>query len=103
MDSSSQEGSPLSSDLRDFETSLWGKLRILDETIWQGKTKRAAVKTWLDNFDGKVLPAEEERLLALHALSQFMWFGDRHLRVLLQSLFRDLVVYPIISEIRASL
>ncbi len=41
-----------------------------------------------------------ERLNMLYLLSKFMYFGNRELRQLIVSLYRDLFKYPIVSAIR---
>ena len=74
---------------------------ILSDYAWERRVDQRSVERWLDNFDGRSgLSQEAERLHALYFLSQFLYFGVREIRVLLQALFRDLFLIPLIQEIR---
>ena len=74
------------------------KDKILDLNIvsWEGRINWLNISSWLDNF--KVDDLGRVHLLFL--LSQFMYFGNRELRSILRSLFRDKIQYKIIESIR---
>lgn len=76
------------------------KIKVLNERIWEGKATWPNVERWLRNFTGEILSEDEERLYSLHLLSHMMYFGDREMRALLKSVYRDTYKYPIIESIR---
>lgn len=76
---------------------LHSKIKILNETIWEGRFRKEVVDYWLYNFEN----ADQEK--ALYLLSKFMYFGIKEIRELLKSLYRDLYKYPIVQEVRKSL
>lgn len=86
----------------EFSEQLKRKIKVFNETIWEGKITEPKIERWLKNFKGKVGNTKDERLHALYLLSQFMYFGEREIRELLKALYRDLFKYPIINEIRKS-
>src|SRR5688500_8433491 len=88
--------------MEDFEEQLMSKLKLLDETIWEGRAKGPFIKEWLSNFEEDKPGQPSERLHMLYLLRHFMYFGDRQIRELLKSLYRDLYKYPIIEKIRKS-
>lgn len=79
------------------------RILILNEKVWEGRLSWPAITEWLENFTGRVSDTDTERLHALFWLSQFMYFGEREIRVLLKSMYRDLFLYPIIQEVRSKL
>jgi hypothetical protein len=80
--------------------SLMAKIKTLNETVWERRATEPAIGDWLDNFARPGSALSDERLHALFLLSNFMYFGDREMRGLLKSLYRDLYRYPIIESIR---
>lgn len=82
---------------------LIDRILILNNRIWEGRVGKIKIQKWLENFNGQVASQEVEHLHALYWLSQFMYFGGREIRVLLQSLYRDLYLCPMIQEVRKSL
>jgi hypothetical protein len=88
------------SGMENLKHELINKIKVLIETIWESRISEAALTRWLDNFCGNCMEDESEKIHALYLLSHFMYFGNREMRELLKSLFRDLYKYPIIAEIR---
>ncbi|WP_345954773.1 hypothetical protein [Mucilaginibacter sp. PAMB04168] len=84
-------------DIKSFEDELHGKIKVLNETTWESKAKKAAIDKWMENFQ-----TDQERTHALFLLSNFMYFGSIQIKQLLISLYRDLYKYPIIKKIRQS-
>ena len=76
------------------------KIKVLNERVWEGKASWPIVERWLSNFTGGASSVGDERLHALHLLSQMMYFGDREMRALLKSVYRDAYKYPIIESLR---
>jgi hypothetical protein len=74
---------------------LYEKIKVLNETLWEDRVRKQNIKNWLNNFT-----TDQEKLLALHLLSEFIYFGSVQMRQLLKSLYRDLYRYPIIETIR---
>jgi hypothetical protein len=70
------------------------KLKLLSETIWEKKVSKSKIDKWLDNF------MEDEKSDALYLLTQFIYFSEFSVEKLLESLYRDLFKYNLISEIR---
>lgn len=83
-----------------LEEDLRAKIRTLSEEVWEHQTQRERIDNWLDNFVPDPAQGQSERLHALFLLSQFMYFGHREVRELLNALFRDLYKYPIVATIR---
>jgi hypothetical protein len=86
----------------------WDMLRVritvLNERVWENRNQWPQVEAWLANFDGRAgFEPEVEKLHALFLLSQFLFIGSAETRVLLQSVYRDLFLIPLIQEVRASL
>src|ERR1700722_2624898 len=79
------------------------KILVLNTQLWENKKTWPQIQQWLDNFTGQVSTREGEQLHALYLLSHFLYFGSREIRELLRSLFQDLVLYPILSEIRVKM
>src|SRR6266567_7200745 len=82
-----------------FDT-LKAKIYTLNKHAWEGRADWPVVELWLDNFTGICGDHLREQLHALYLLSQFMYFGSAQVRELLRAMFRDLVRYPIVAEIR---
>ena len=80
--------------------SLMTKIKTLNETVWERRASAPGIKDWLDNFAVTAASPMDERQYALYLLSNFMFFGDRQIRALLKSLYRDLYRYPVIEGIR---
>lgn len=76
------------------------RILVLSEQVWEGKVKRPDIDRWLANFDQSSGIPEDERENALHLLGHFNHFGLTEIRVLLQSMYRDYIRYPIVQEIR---
>src|ERR1035437_2980520 len=80
---------------------LINKILAFYSNIWKDKLEENFHLDWINNFinDDKELE-EKERINMLFLLSKFMYFGNKELRLLLISLYRDLYKYPLVSEIR---
>jgi len=79
---------------------LLAKIKSLNETVWEGRATEPAVRDWLEGFDPVVPGGDDERLHALYLLSNFVYFGSREVRALLEAMYRDLYKYPIVESIR---
>jgi hypothetical protein len=88
---------------KELQDKLISQVKILNETIWEGKANEQSIKRWLSNFGDSPIDESEEKLCALYLLSRFTYLGSREIKESLRSLYRDLVVYPIISSLRRSL
>ena len=76
------------------------RIKVLRETAWDAGLNEPIINRWLDNFSSCGRNVENDKLHALHLLSNFMYFGRYELRALLRRLYRDLFRYPIIQQIR---
>lgn len=80
------------------------RITVLNERVWENRNQWPQVEAWLANFDGRAgFDPEVEQRHALFLLSQFLYIGGAETRVLLQSVYRDLFLIPLIQEVRASL
>lgn len=70
------------------------KLKLLNETIWEKKVTKNKIDNWLSNFN------PDEKNDALYLLTQFIYFNEFCVEKLLESLYRDLFKYNLISKIR---
>lgn len=77
-----------------LKASLLEKIKVLNETTWEGKAGREKIEQWLNNF------GSQEQTHALFLLSRFMYFGSIQMRNLLKSLYRDLYKYKEFERIR---
>ena len=84
------------------EADLRDELLRTNAQVWHSRLTAGDIDSWLDNFSGEspLGTVSAERMNALHLLSQFMFFGEQELRVLLKALYRDLFRYPLLQEIR---
>jgi hypothetical protein len=77
------------------------KIHILCEKVWSGSELDIhRVKTWIDQFKYDVDTEDNDQIQFLFLLSKFMYFGDREIKELLISVYRDLYRYRIIKKIR---
>lgn len=83
---------------------LRARITVLNDRVWENRNQWPQVEAWLTNFDGRAgFEPEVEQLHALFLLSQFLFIGSAETRVLLQSIYRDLFLIPLIQDVRASL
>ena len=83
--------------------ALFGKIKTLNEHLWEGRATRPAVDTWLANFTGSCAPIDDERKHALFLLSKFLYFGQAEIRQLLRAMFQDLIRHPLSVQVRNGL
>jgi len=77
------------------------QILTLSYWAWEGYPRWPDVENWLKNFDGSTGNTKEiEQLHALFILSQFLFYGSKQIRTLLQALYRDLFLIPLIQKIR---
>ena len=81
---------------------LQAKFKTLNSRLWENRVEWTLVEQWLAQFDVSADPASDEQLQMLFLASHFMYFGERELRALLKSLYRDLYQYRIVEGIRQS-
>ncbi|MGV9795184.1 phosphoribosyltransferase-like protein [Gordonia sp. NPDC003422] len=78
------------------------KFDTLASEIWSESITRVELDSWLQNFTGRTgTPPLDEQLNALHLLCNYNLFGVREVRELLRCVFRDLLRYPIVQNVRA--
>lgn len=81
-------------------SALRTKVKILNETMWGRTLPWSDVERWLSRFKGNEDTEPSEKLHALYLLSHFSYFNSSLMKVLLKSLFRDLIQYPVITKAR---
>ncbi|WP_418263663.1 hypothetical protein [Flavobacterium faecale] len=81
----------------EFEENLNERILTLNKTVWENKISGIKITNWLNNFKNG-----DEKIMALYLLSEFMYFGETQMKVLLKTLYRDLFRYPLIKKIRES-
>ncbi|WP_129085749.1 phosphoribosyltransferase-like protein [Malaciobacter mytili] len=80
---------------------LESKIKILSQSfLWNGSEVSERLQDWQSNFNGQVKDSKIELHNAMFLLSQFMFFNDKTIRNFLQSIYKDLIVKPIIDSIR---
>jgi hypothetical protein len=84
----------------DYFDQFQSKLKLLNSTLWEDKAKWPHVEKWLSQFKTSTQLEQDEQLQVLFLATHFMYFGVREIRALLRSMFRDLVQYGIIQNIR---
>ncbi|MCF8825059.1 phosphoribosyltransferase-like protein [Xanthomonas campestris] len=93
------------SDLHDSEARLWEdlltRILFLSKSAWEGGAKWPSINQWLGNFSGLTGASPSvEKLHALYLLSQFMYYGNREIRVLLRALYSELFLLPLVRDAR---
>lgn len=86
--------------MADDRQKLLGKIKSLNENLWEQRVTLPRVCAWLQNFVGERAAADAEQLHALFLLTQFTYFGDMQIRECLRAIYRDLYRYPLIKDIR---
>lgn len=91
--------------LENEQIALWEsistKLVTLDDRVWEGRASGPSISNWLLNFDGRTgASVEVERLHALYLLSQYMYYGQREIRILLKAMYRELFLLPLVQQLR---
>ncbi len=84
----------------EYAAALLGKIKTLNERLWEQRANMPVIEAWLENFKGEEEPYEGERIQALYLLSQFIFFGTREVRELLRALYRDQFRYPVMARLR---
>lgn len=79
------------------------RVRTLVNHAWDREVGWPEISSWLDNFRGEFLPADQEKLYGIFALTKFMYFGKRLMREMLRSLYRDHFESPLLQRIRRNL
>lgn len=81
---------------------LWSKIKKLNEILWEDRVPKPRIDDWLSNFedDRCGIDVEKQRECALYLLSNFLFYNEKLVRVLLKSLYEDLFRRPIIHKIR---
>lgn len=77
--------------------------RKLVDHAWEREVTWTEIVAWSKNFTGEVFDQDEEQLHGLFALSRFMYFGKRMIRVMLRSIYREHFESPLIQRIRRNL
>jgi hypothetical protein len=85
-----------------IDEELEREIKTLNELAWEDRVPSKSLHEWLSNFNdvGFSSPEDVQKGYALFLLSRFMYFGDREIRELLKSLYRDLYKYNLIAGIR---
>jgi hypothetical protein len=82
---------------------LHEKLKILSESVWDRHHSLPHIDEWASQFPEAQDVPDDERIQALYLLTNFTYFGQKEIRALLVSLYRDLFRAPIIRSIRKNL
>lgn len=83
----------MSSIEQDFPDILELKKQIMhtSETVWKHEITEKEIDKWLDNFTGEVLSKEEEKVLALWLLSNFVYYNEDEVLHLCKVLMKDFI------------
>lgn len=76
------------------------KIHHLTTYAWNKKVDWLDVEAWLSNFTFDEDIELDERIQMLYLLSQTMFFGEREVRELLKSIYRDKYKYGVVEKIR---
>ena len=87
-------------DRSDVRDALESKIRMLSKFVWEQRVNNRILEDWVLQFDEDSDIEKDEQLHALFLLSHFLYFGQDELRFLLKSLYRDLIVAPMLQAIR---
>lgn len=86
---------------------LLRKIKTLNQELWENRVDAPSVEKWLANFNelsfaSSSIERDRASLAALHLLSHFTFVSHQILTHLMRALYRDLIKYPIVEEIRLS-
>ncbi len=77
------------------------KVHHLRDWIWGKDISNEQIEEWLNNFTGAYSKdRDHERFSSLYLLSQYMFFDQKEIRAMLQSMYRDLFYKPLLQQIR---
>ena len=82
---------------------LQQKIKILTELMWDRRIDWNDVERWLANFRDLGPGNVDERIHALYLLSSFSYFNTHLVREFAKAVFRDMVQYPILKDVRQTL
>jgi hypothetical protein len=82
---------------------LYEKLKILSESVWDRSHSLVHINNWASQFSEAQDVIDDEKIQALYLLTNFTYFGQKEIRALLVSLYRDLFRAPIIRSSRKKL
>jgi len=79
--------------LQKFPTILELKKLIMhtSETVWKREITEKEIDRWLANFIGEVLTKNEEDILALWLLANFVYYNEDEVRHLCRVLMKDFI------------
>ncbi|MEW6195825.1 MAG: hypothetical protein AB1521_11785 [Bacteroidota bacterium] len=83
----------MKSMLKDFPTENELKKLIMhtSEIVWKKEITEKNIEKWLANFQGEVFSIEEERIIALWLLSNFVYYNEDEVRHLCILLFKEYI------------
>jgi hypothetical protein len=83
----------MSDILQDFPNILELKKLIMltSQTVWKREITVKDIDKWLDNFTGEVLSKDEENVLALWLLANFVYYNEDEVRHLCRVLMKDFI------------
>ena len=88
-------------DVGETTNALLEKIKKLNELLWENRVPLPSVQQWLDNFKGERNGQAIEQAHALYILSKFLYFGQTEVRVLLHTMFQDLVRHHLAVQVRS--
>lgn len=79
--------------LQDFPSILEMKKLIMhtSQTVWKREITEKDIDKWLDNFTAEALSKDEEKVLALWLLSNFVYYNEDEVIHLCRVLMRDFI------------
>lgn len=90
-----------SPEIPKFSAQLLQKIKTLDDVIWKTNIDKGRIENWVKRIIGEEGNFEFLRTQLLYLLSHFIFLGIKEIRELLKTLYRDLIEYKIIEELRA--
>lgn len=79
---------------------LQNKIKTLNESVWSGRANWPHVMKWMSQFQSDLDISKDEQVQLLFLISHFLFFGEREIRALLRSLYRDHFNYRLIEKVR---
>lgn len=79
------------------------QLMKLNSHAWDGDKQWPEIEEWLKNFNGDYCSKQEEQLLALHLLTNFIYFGNSTIREMLKACYQEQFIIPLKQKIRKNL
>jgi hypothetical protein len=80
------------------EKELIAQIVHISATVWKHQLSQKHINSWLANFKGEVLSIQEEKIVALWLLTNFVYYNEDEVRHLCKVLYREFIHQHLLSK-----